>query len=93
MSNYEPSITPEMRARYLQRREADLQSLEGAIKTSDYDTLAAIAHVLKGNAATFSFTELEGLAIRLESAALAKSLGEAEACVRSMRSWHTAALA
>lgn len=86
-ADYTPQITPEMRARYVTRRRADLEQLEAALKTSDFETLSQIAHQVKGNAATFSFTTLEKAAIALETATESNSLADARQAVAAFRAW------
>jgi HPt (histidine-containing phosphotransfer) domain-containing protein len=68
----EPEITPEMRARYISRRRDDVAKLLGAHEAGDFAAISAIAHQIKGNAATFAFSDLEAYAIALETYADAK---------------------
>lgn len=86
-SEYEPEITPEMRARYISRRRDDLAKLEEGSLINDFATIAAIAHQIKGNAATFSFEDLESYAVTLEEAALASSPDASRRAIESIRAW------
>ncbi len=86
-SEYDPQITAEMKARYLTRRRTDVKKLEEAIGKSDFATLAAVAHQIKGNAATFSFQDLESYAVTLEEAALASSLEKSSQAIQLIRDW------
>ena len=85
-SDFEPSITDEMRARYLSRRETDFATLESACAKSDFQMIKAVAHQIKGNAATFSFLDLEALAITLEAQAEAQSTA-VKTTIEDMKRW------
>jgi HPt (histidine-containing phosphotransfer) domain-containing protein len=86
-SEYDPHITPEMRARYILHRRDDIAKIDEAIHRRDFATLIAIAHQIKGNAATFSFQDLESYAIALEEAALAPSLKACSEAITLIRNW------
>lgn len=86
-SDYEPSITPEMRARYLIRRQADIEALQTALVAFDFASMKSIAHNIKGNASTFAFANLEQLAIELEQHADDASHESASRIVESMKDW------
>jgi HPt (histidine-containing phosphotransfer) domain-containing protein len=75
--SFDPQITPEMKARYITRRREDVAKLLEAQEAGDFSVLRGVAHQIKGNAATFSFQDLEQHAIALEEAADAAN---AEAC-------------
>lgn len=83
----EPQITPEMKARYIARRRDDLAKLLEAQEAGDFATLRAIAHQIKGNAATFSFLDLEAHAIALESAAEKCLAEECAAHLGEIQKW------
>lgn len=85
--DYSPTITAEMRARYIARRESDLATLEAALEKRDFETVLKISHQIKGNAATFSFTALEKSALDLEKSAEAKNYSEAQLALGAFRSW------
>ncbi|RYZ67138.1 MAG: Hpt domain-containing protein [Proteobacteria bacterium] len=85
--DYTPNITPEMRARYITRRESDLNLLESALETKDFETVLKISHQIKGNAATFNFNTLEKAAIDLEKAAEQKNQAEAYLALGAFRDW------
>lgn len=86
-SNYEPAITDEMRARYLSRREADVVQLEAALANGDFQMMKAIAHNIKGNASTFSYDDLEALAVQLEAHAAHEVRTAAADTIAEMKSW------
>ncbi len=79
--SFEPQITPEMKARYITRRREDVAKLLEAQEAGDFNVLRAVGHQIKGNAATFSFKDLEGYAIALEDAAEVK---DSEACAKQI---------
>lgn len=83
----EPEITPEMKARYIARRREDVAKLLEAQEAGDFATLKAIAHQIKGNAATFSFSDLESHAIALETSAEAKQADECAKHVGAIQKW------
>ncbi len=85
-SEFEPTITPEMRERYLARRHADVIALHEAFANRDFDAIKAIAHQIKGNASTFCFEELERLSIRLEEQAHAES-AETKETITAIEMW------
>lgn len=86
-SKYDPEITPEMKSRYITRRADDVVKLEAAAATEDYVTLRAVAHQIKGNAATFSFRDLEQHALALEEAAEAQVLAECISQIARIKDW------
>jgi HPt (histidine-containing phosphotransfer) domain-containing protein len=83
----DPQITPEMKARYINRRRDDVAKLLEAQEAGDFTTLRAIAHQIKGNAATFSFTDLESYAIKLEDAADAKHAEDCAKQIGNIQKW------
>lgn len=68
MSNIDVPL--EARIKYIERRKTDLQSCEQALQSKDFETLARVAHQIKGNAVSFGFDELGNIAIDLETYAL-----------------------
>jgi len=83
----EPQITPEMKARYINRRREDLAKLLEAQEAGNFGVLRSIAHQIKGNAATFSFYDLESHAIALESAAEKSEAAECAAHIGEIQKW------
>jgi HPt (histidine-containing phosphotransfer) domain-containing protein len=86
-SEFDPEITPEMRARYIERRRADLAKLEEALASSNFSVIVGIAHQIKGNAATFSFEDLETTAVLLEAAAQASSVADCAKQITAIKTW------
>ena len=80
-------IPEEMIQRYIERRRTDLGLVETAIAKKDFDTLARVGHQIKGNAATFSFHDLEKIGISLEDSALRKDRVHAVQVTVAFRNW------
>ena len=78
-----------MKARYISRRRGDVAKIQDAVSKSDFATLVAVAHQIKGNAATFSFLDLESYATSLEDAALAPSLEKCTEAIALIEAWLT----
>jgi len=55
--------------RYLANRQADLCFAREMLEQGDYVLIAALAHRLKGNAASYGFVGLSEIALALEKAA------------------------
>lgn len=87
---FTPQITPEMMSRYVTRRGEDLTKVESALSSGDYETLLKIAHQIKGNAATFNFTDLERMALQMEKAAHEKNRTACEAAAAAFKTWVSA---
>lgn len=65
-------IPKEARQKYIERRRADLENCNKALQQRDFDFLSRVAHQIKGNASTFGYDDLSGIAIRLEEFAHSK---------------------
>lgn len=70
-------IPEEARQRYLERRKKDLESLRAAVEAKELEEFKRIGHQLKGNAASFGYSELEKVAIQMETAGEHDDLNEA----------------
>jgi HPt (histidine-containing phosphotransfer) domain-containing protein len=57
--------------RFLHRKESEMQRLRDALSASDFDTIRAIGHDLKGAGEGFGFPELSILGAKFELAAKA----------------------
>lgn len=82
-----PELTLELRRSYVQRRLVDLRDLEAAMKIHDFETMKQVGHKIRGNAASFSYPDLENLAIKLEEAAIAQDFLRAFEVGREFRKW------
>lgn len=85
--DFTPQITPEMKSRYVTRRQDDLIKVESALGAGDFSTLLKVAHQIKGNAATFNFNDLETMAIQMEKAALDQNRTACEAALTAFKTW------
>jgi HPt (histidine-containing phosphotransfer) domain-containing protein len=61
-------IPEDARQRYLERRQKDVQSLREALQSKTFEEFKRVGHQLKGNAASFGYTDLEKLAVQMEVA-------------------------
>ncbi|MGE4132007.1 MAG: Hpt domain-containing protein [Bdellovibrionales bacterium] len=80
-------IPPEIRSRYLERRQRDLEILQGALQRKSFDEFKRIGHQLKGNAASFGYLELADIAVAMEKAAAASNAQEAAQVLNRFLSW------
>ena len=79
----------EMYVMYVTRRANDHQTLSQALTTNDVSSFKKIGHQMKGNASTFGFDELVGLAKRME-AIDDKNIGQnGPPIVEELKSWVT----
>lgn len=69
-------VSIEHRLKYLERRKSEVQGLKEAVRTKNYDSLAAVGHRLKGNGETFGFPKISEVGIHLEEAVEQKDLGK-----------------
>ncbi len=67
-------VPVEARQKYLDRRKQDITACHEAVSKQDFGFLERIGHQIKGNAVTFGFDELTGVAVAMEQAAKAKDL-------------------
>lgn len=74
-----PFVSDPSRARYLEKRRADLQACQQALATGDFSPIELLAHRMKGNGATFGFPELSRIGGELEAAAQAQDRGRVAA--------------
>jgi HPt (histidine-containing phosphotransfer) domain-containing protein len=68
-------MTPELKALlpgYLERRDKDARTLESSLFNKDFETIAAIAHKLKGNGTAFGFARISRTGEEMEKAAKEK---------------------
>jgi HPt (histidine-containing phosphotransfer) domain-containing protein len=89
MSDSEDSvdIPPEVRARYIERRRQDLETLLKATETGRFEDFCRVGHQLKGNAASFGYAELEKIGIQLEQIGLAEDSSGAKRTLELLQSW------
>ena len=85
--SYQMKIPDEMRVKYIQRRQRDLEELKQAINTGNFEPFQRIGHQLKGNGATYGYEELGELGRRMEEAGNNKSQSEADECLSEFIRW------
>ncbi len=81
------SIPKEARERYLERRKADLDKLQIALKSQAFNEFKRIGHQLKGNAASFGYPELEKIALQMEAAAERGDIQDVERYLKLLHDW------
>lgn len=64
-------ISPELKTKYLSRREQDLKDCFAALDSKEVALLERVGHQIKGNALTFGFGELATIGEEMETAARA----------------------
>lgn len=62
-------VTPEIRARYLQRREADVAAIQEALNNGNFQLTAKLGHDWKGNGETYGFPQFSEWGKNMEIAA------------------------
>lgn len=80
-------IPEDARQRYLERRKKDLESLRSALSTRAFDEFKRVGHQLKGNAASFGYSDLEKLAIQMEAAGERQDVHEASKQLDLFQQW------
>ena len=85
-----PDVAPGMaalRARYLEHRRAELDSLELALKNGDFAALRKAGHNLKGTGAAYGFAELTEIGEAIGAAAKAFDAAAVEALLDQIESY------
>ncbi len=72
---------------YLQRREADLNSLKQALEQADLGQIQKIAHNMKGTGASYGFHKITEIGGDLEKAAKAGSRSEIAAGISELSNY------
>ena len=80
-------IPDDLKRNYVKRRIGDLTDVDRALKIRDFEELKRVGHKIRGNAASFSFPELEKLAIELEAAASSRDFLKAFEVGHNFRQW------
>jgi HPt (histidine-containing phosphotransfer) domain-containing protein len=83
----EIAIPEEIRTKYLVRRQKDIETLRASINSRQLDDFKRIGHQLKGNAASFGYSELEKIAIAMETAAEKNDSFEAGKQLEAFEKW------
>lgn len=83
----EMDLPLEMRQKYLMRRTRDVQALRASVNRNSLEEFLRIGHQLKGNAASFGYSDLEKIAMAMETAARANDLNEAARQLDLFEKW------
>ena len=83
----EMMIPEEARQKYIERRKKDIESLKDALSANSFDEFKRIGHQLKGNAASFGYSDLEKVAIHLEAAGMKQDRYEASQQLGLFEQW------
>lgn len=67
-------IPPDVRLKYLERRQTDYENCQKAISEKNFEALKHIGHQIKGNAVTFGYDDLGEIAIDLEQSAIQQDM-------------------
>jgi HPt (histidine-containing phosphotransfer) domain-containing protein len=67
------NIPADAKAKYIERRKADLSVCRKALEEGNFKQLAHVGHQVKGNAGTFGFDQLSEIAAQLEDEATAEN--------------------
>jgi HPt (histidine-containing phosphotransfer) domain-containing protein len=86
-------IPEDARQRYIERRKQDIETLKNALRQQTFEEFKRIGHQLKGNAASFGYSDLEKVAIQLEVAGENRDTLEAQKQLTSFESWLQSILA
>lgn len=70
---------------YIKRREADVITLENALREHDFSKIAQICHMIRGNATTFGFPGLTNMCRSVETAAEKSDANEIKRVLLLMR--------
>ncbi len=68
----------ELMPRFMENRRADIAAIESALAARDFETIATVAHGLKGSGGGYGFDAITRIAIALERAAKARSRARAQ---------------
>jgi HPt (histidine-containing phosphotransfer) domain-containing protein len=63
----------ELMPRFMENRGEDIRSIKSALAVGDFETIATLAHGLKGSGGGYGFDEITRIGIALERAAQARS--------------------
>jgi HPt (histidine-containing phosphotransfer) domain-containing protein len=72
---------------FIARRGGDVLTLRAAIERGDFETVARLAHNMRGTAPSYGFPDLGSLGARLEAAALECRIDEARREVEELAAW------
>lgn len=85
----EIAIPEEVRLRYIERRQKDIESLRLALTNKALEEFARIGHQLKGNASSFGYPDLEKIGVQMEQAGMKGDPNEASRSLQMFEEWYT----
>jgi HPt (histidine-containing phosphotransfer) domain-containing protein len=85
--DFEMQIPEEARIKYIERRKKDIESLRQALASNTFEEFKRIGHQLKGNAASFGYSDLEKVAIQMEAAGVKQDRHEASQQLSLFEQW------
>jgi HPt (histidine-containing phosphotransfer) domain-containing protein len=80
-------IPEDARIRYIERRKKDIETLRSALSSHEFDEFKRIGHQLKGNAASFGYSDLEKVAVQMEVAGEHRDVQEASRQLELFQQW------
>lgn len=80
-------VPPELKGRYLERRQLDLKICWASFKKANFTILQKVGHQLKGSAQTFGHGELSDIGAELESAASMKDFLRIQRSLENFSRW------
>jgi HPt (histidine-containing phosphotransfer) domain-containing protein len=72
---------------FLENRRNEIESVERALATGDFEFVRRLAHTLKGICRPYGFVPLEEMSIRLEAAGEAEEAAEVRLIIGEMRAY------
>ena len=79
------SVPKESRVKYLTRRTEEIQKIKASFNgQTDWELIKKVGHQMKGNAATFDFSELAFYGKRLEDVAANKNTADAKQIITNL---------
>jgi HPt (histidine-containing phosphotransfer) domain-containing protein len=82
-----PADVADIAPGYLQNRIRDLDTLKDALARKDFDSIAKLAHKIKGTAGSYGFDDLSVIAKALETAAKSQDFEETAGAFERMRTY------
>jgi HPt (histidine-containing phosphotransfer) domain-containing protein len=73
--------------RFLANRRRDAEVVRACLASQDFETIARIAHNLRGNGPSYGFADIAELGERMETAAESRDAGGVEEQIDSFDAW------
>ena len=81
-------VDPDLRSlipRFIELRKRDLENLEKFLSQKDVESIGKIAHIIKGNAGSYGFTQLGELAADLDKLTSSDAFDEMGHLIQQMK--------